>query len=88
MAGDRRALEIVAGRVESRRVLKGTGSEHEGIVLTTADGERLRLQRLGGNPFADAETQALAGHRVELEGYRLGSIFRFTKIISNEEDGS
>jgi hypothetical protein len=43
----KRRLEKVEGRVEARTVLKGTASEHQGIVLTTKAGERLRLQRNG-----------------------------------------
>lgn len=69
--------ERVAGYVEQRDVLKGTGSEHQGIILTTDSGERLRLQRIGGNPFADPVTTQLVGHKVSLIGYRLGSVFRY-----------
>ena len=36
--------EKVAGFVETHVVLRGTGSEHEGVVLTTDSGEQLRLQ--------------------------------------------
>jgi hypothetical protein len=69
--------ERVAGYVETRDVLKGTGSEHEGIVITTDSGERLRLQRIGGNPFSDPVTKTLIGHKVSIKGYRLGGVFRY-----------
>ena len=67
----------IEGIVEEHKVLKGTGSEHEGVVLTTDDGEKLRLQRVGGNPFSDSVTKALVGRRVSLTGYRLGNVFRY-----------
>lgn len=76
-------LEKLAGRVSARRVLQGTGSEHTGVILETANGEQVRLQRIGGNPFRDEMTNALVGHTISVEGYRLGDIFRFTKV---EED--
>jgi len=79
-----RDLEKIKGYVNAQTVLKGTASEHRGIVLTTAEGNRLRLQRLGGNPFSDPVTEALAGQAVSLEGFRLGSVFRFTKICEAE----
>jgi hypothetical protein len=69
--------EKVAGYVDTRPVLEGTGSEHEGVILTTEAGERLRLQRIGGNPFSDPVTKQLIGHKVSLTGYRLGRTFRY-----------
>lgn len=71
--------ENVAGVVETRALLEGTGSEHEGVVLTTDSGERLRLQRIGGNPFSDPLTSQLIGHKVSLTGYRLGQVFRYVQ---------
>jgi hypothetical protein len=69
--------EEVAGYVEEQKALAGTASEHVGVVLTTDAGERLRLQRIGGNPFSDPPTRRLVGHRVSLTGYRLGPVFRY-----------
>jgi hypothetical protein len=71
--------ESVAGFVETRAVLEGTGSEHEGVILRTDSGERLRLQRIGGNPFSDPVTIRLIGHKVSLTGYRLGQVFRYVQ---------
>ena len=71
--------ESVAGVVETRVVLEGTGSEHEGVILTTDSGESLRLQRIGGNPFSDPVTRQLIGHKVSLKGYRLGKVFRYVQ---------
>ena len=70
--------EKLAGFVETRAVLQGTGSEHEGVILTTDAGEHLRLQRIGGNPFSDPVTKRLIGHKISLRGYRLGHIFRYS----------
>ncbi len=77
MSGLERKLVRVRGRVTSEMVKTGTASEHQGVVLYTADGERVVLVRLGGNPFSDAETQRLVGHEVEVEGYRLGNELRY-----------
>ncbi len=75
----RRNLEKIEGHVEPSRVLRGTASEHTGVVLTTEEGEKLILQRVGANPFQDADTQDLCGQDVSLEGFRLGNIFRYTR---------
>ena len=77
---EKRQLERIEGQVEAQRVLKATGSEHTGIVLTTSRGEQLRLQRVGGNPFKDAMTEALAGSKVLLEGFRLDNVFRYVRV--------
>jgi hypothetical protein len=69
--------EHIEGVVEEHTVLKGTGSEHQGVVLTTGAGEKLRLQRIGGNPFSDPITKSLIGNKVALKGYRTGNVFRF-----------
>lgn len=50
-------------------------------MLRTDSGERVILQRAGGNPFDDAQTRELTGREVRLEGYRLGSVFRFTSVV-------
>ncbi|HEY4953623.1 MAG TPA: hypothetical protein VII02_01930 [Gemmatimonadaceae bacterium] len=79
MKKEQRQLERVTGRAENQLVRRGTASEHEAVVLLTSAGERMILQRIGGNPFDDAETRRLVGHEVEVEGYRVGDIFRFVK---------
>lgn len=71
--------ERVVGRAAIEQVRKGTASAHRAVVLTTQVGERLLLQRIGGNPFMDPETRSLVGHDVEVEGFRLHDIFRFTQ---------
>jgi hypothetical protein len=70
--------EQLEGRVIAKTVLRGTASEHTGVVLETPAGEHLRLQRVGGNPFADPVTRGLVGRVVSVKGVRLGDIFRFT----------
>jgi hypothetical protein len=73
-------LETLAGRVTADTVLAGTASEHTGIVLETENGERVRLQRIGGNPFSDEVTKSLVGRTVSIDGFRVGDIFRFVKV--------
>jgi threonine aldolase len=77
-----RKLEELVGRAEQELVRKGTGSEHVAIVLHTTSGERVVLQRQAGNPFEDEETRGLAGRTVRVEGYRLGDVFRFTRVVT------
>ena len=81
MTKHERRLEQLSGTVESQVARQGTGSEHQAVVLVTEAGERMILQRIGGNPFDDDETPRLIGHRVEVEGYRVGDIFRFVRAM-------
>lgn len=71
--------EKVRGTVKRQSVRRGTASEHVARILETADGDCLILQRIGGNPFEDAETDALVGHEVIVEGHRLRDTLRYTK---------
>jgi hypothetical protein len=50
-----------------KRLYAGTKSEHEGLVLVTAEGE-FKLQRKGGNPFWDDLLAKLEGKEIEAEG--------------------
>jgi len=72
-------LERLGGTVSRSLVRDRTASEHVAVILETRTGDRLILQRIGGNPFDDEVTRGLAGHEVLVEGYRLGDIFRFVK---------
>ncbi len=69
-------LETLNGPAELAQVATGTGSAHTGVVITVG-GERLELVRIDGNPFNDAPTRALAGHDIEVVGYRSGAKFRY-----------
>lgn len=55
------------GRVIKKLLYAGTKSEHEGLVLVTADGV-FKLQRKGGNPFWDETLAELEGKEIEAEG--------------------
>ena len=55
----------------------GTGSAHHGVVLEADNGQKLILVRIDGNPFNDAKTRALAGHRVDVSGYEVNGVLRF-----------
>lgn len=84
-----RKLETVAGVVETALVRRGTGSEHQAVVLTTKSGERLILQRVGGNAFRDEATDRLAGQQVSAQGFRLGDLFRYVEVTASPAaDGS
>jgi len=55
------------GKVAKKLLYAGTKSEHEGLVLVTADGE-FKLQRKGGNPFWDEILAELEGKEIQAEG--------------------
>jgi len=57
----------ISGRVIKKKLYAGTKSEHEGLVLVTAEGE-FKLQRKGGNPFWDETIAKLEGKEIEAEG--------------------
>lgn len=75
----KRHTEEIAGNVIVKRVLVGTASEHDGVVLETNGGEELLLQRIGGTPFRDPLTREMVGQRVRVKGVRVGHLFRFTE---------
>jgi hypothetical protein len=81
-----RKLQKVSGRASLTSVRHGTASEHTGLVLDTAEGERLVLIRLGANPFEVGQHRQLAGQNVEVEGYRVGNEMRYTAIRSTSDD--
>jgi hypothetical protein len=53
--------------VVKKLLYAGTKSEHEGLVLVTAEGE-FKLRRKGGNPFWDETLAQLEGKEIEGEG--------------------
>jgi hypothetical protein len=73
----KRKLEHIIGRAQLQTVRSGTGSEHLGLVLETAKGDRWILVRLGGNPFDDTETRNLSGRTLEVEGFCVGKELRY-----------
>ena len=80
-----RRLEKIEGRAAAEKVQAGTASEHAGVVLTTSEGEKLILERIGGNPFQDLETERLIGREMVVEGFRVGKVFRYRKATEKEE---
>ena len=55
------------GRVERRRVARGTKSERDAVVLVTMDGVYV-LRRRGGHAFEDSALDALVGRQLEFDG--------------------
>jgi hypothetical protein len=76
---DRKPVRL-RGRVALQTVQRGTASEHEGLVLSTADGRRLILVRIGSNPFEDNRSRTLDGTDVEVEGFIVGGEFRYREL--------
>ena len=62
------------GRVTKRLLYAGTKSEHEGMVLTTPQGE-FKLRRRKGNPFWDETLTQLEGKEIKGEGIIRGNQF-------------
>jgi hypothetical protein len=62
------------GQVRKKILYAGTKSEHEGLVLFTAEGE-FKLRRKGGNPFRDETLDQLEGEEIEGEGILRGNQF-------------
>ena len=62
------------GCVTKKLLYAGTKSEHEGIVLTTLQGE-FKLRRKAGNPFWDETLAHLEGKEIEGEGIIRGNQF-------------
>lgn len=58
----------VEGWVGRDTYAAGSKSEHPALMLTTDDGSRYLLRRLGGPAYADPELDPLAGHRVLVTG--------------------
>jgi hypothetical protein len=75
----KKKLERLSGTAEFEVVRRGTGGEHKAVVLHLGGGEKVILQRRGGNPFDDPETRRLVGHRVRVAGFRLDTVFRFVE---------
>jgi len=55
------------GTVKRKLVRRGSKSEHEALVLVTAEGE-YKLRRIGGNPFRDETLAELEGRRISCTG--------------------
>ena len=67
MAARIRKPRSFSGKVVRETVARGSKSEHVAICIDLRD-RRLKLRRVGGNPFADAELRKLLGKRVCVEG--------------------
>jgi len=75
-----RKLVKVRGRTSLETVRRGTGSQHESLVLMTDKGERFLLKALGKNPFEIDRTGPKPGEDVEVEGYVVGKELRYKTL--------
>jgi hypothetical protein len=64
---DERVMSEFVGNIVRSRFGQGTKSEHEAVILQTADVE-YRLRRAEGTSFCDAELESLVGRRVRCQG--------------------
>lgn len=74
-----RKLERLTGTAARELVRPGSAGEHDAVVLRLRGGKQVILQRRGANPFSDAKTRQLAGHKVRVKGYLVGDIFRYVE---------
>ena len=65
-------IRALAGTVSRGPYGTGSKSQREAVFLDTADGRYL-LRRKTGPVFGDEELAALAGRRVECDGFLLGT---------------
>jgi hypothetical protein len=55
------------GKVVRQPFGAGSKSDHQAVVLLTAQGQ-LKLRRPGGNPFRDLELEKLVGREIDCDG--------------------
>ena len=65
------------GRVERRRVGRGTKSDHDAVVLVTDEGT-YTLRRRGGHAFEDSVLDALVGQDLEFDGMLADNVLHVT----------
>jgi hypothetical protein len=65
----------LTGAVIRKAVAKGSKSEHEAVVLRTAEGSEYWLRRAGGNAFRDPELDRLVGSSITADGRVAGQTF-------------
>ena len=65
------------GRVESRRLGRGSKSEHDAVVLATPDGTYTLRQR-GGHAFQDPVLEGLVGRELKFEGILQDNVLHVT----------
>ena len=62
-----RAVRLT-GKVIRKRFGAGSKSEHDGVYLSMADGNSLKLRIPGGNPFQDPRLDGLVGKSITASG--------------------
>lgn len=60
--------QTFTGVLRRQRLHKGSKSEHEAVVLDTGNGNPLKVQVTGANPFSNPALDALVGQRVRVDG--------------------
>ncbi len=68
------------GKLIKHLVARGSKSEHDAVLIKTADGE-FRLRRVEGNPFYDPVLESLVGKYVTLEGEWRDDIFQALSVV-------
>lgn len=78
----KRPVVKMQGTLSCEVVRRGTGSEHEALVLDCGSKGRLVLSQLGGNPLeVPPDAAQWLGHVVVAQGYLLESNeLRYTKL--------
>ena len=68
----------IRGRVERRLIGRGSKSEHDAVVLVTAE-HVYTLRRRGGHAFQDSVLDDLVGQELEFEGELHDNVLHVTR---------
>jgi len=68
---------MYGGRVEIRRLGRGSKSDHDAVVLVTGEGT-YALRRRGGHAFQDPVLEGLVGRELEFEGVLQDNVLHVT----------
>jgi len=66
--------------VRSNPINMGSKSEHVGYSIERPDGDKVRLYRVGDNPFTNAGLAPYEGQQVEVIGTLDGKVFIVREI--------
>lgn len=75
-----RPVVVARGELKTSVVRKGTGSEHQSLVIDDEHRGRLVLTPLNGNSFELPQEQSMCGQAVEVRGYLLDHELRYLSL--------
>ncbi|MES2645264.1 MAG: hypothetical protein V4717_00210 [Bacteroidota bacterium] len=76
---NKKESESITGKLEFKRFGEGSKSEHDALGIETKEGW-IKLKRMGGNPFHDAELEKLIGKKIKATGTKDDYQFIASKV--------